>query len=550
MFKKIRSLLVINLLILTLAACATTDNQVTEPPATVEAEATVDTATAASPTATTEAATTDQVSTVGTYALVDTGQGICYNADGESIDCPAEGEAFYGQDAQFSGNTPSYTDNDDGTVTDNNTGLTWQQTPDSSHFSWQQAVDTCETLDLAGYDDWRIPSLKELFSISNFSQGWPYLDTTYFDLADSGDVNKDEQYWASNTYAGVTAEGGSDAAFGVNHATGHIKAYPALISGPMGKRVRCVRGDDYLVNNFVDNGDGTITDNATGLMWMQDDSGTGMDWESALSWAQQKNTENYLGYSDWRLPDVKVLQSIVDYSRAPDATDPANEGPALDPLFNVSTITNEAGDSDYPYFWTSTSAHFQAGGDFYYAWYVAAGRAVNNEGLDFHGAGAVRFDTKVEGGPAGEDTERIYNYVRLVRGGDVTATPDGDPTASSTVTTVDDETSAQQPIQEAPNGQPGGTAAQPPAPSGQPGAAGNQPPAAGNQPGAGGQQSPDLANAAAQLGVTEEALQAALGDPSQGPPDFAAAAETLGITESDLIAALGISVGGQPPAGG
>ena len=287
MFKRISFLLMISLLALVLGACAATGNQTPVSPATVEAEPTVDTATAPSPTetSTTETPTTDEI-VAGSYVLVDTGQGICYNADGERIDCPAEGEAFYGQDAQFSGNQPSYTDNGDGTITDNVTGLMWQQTPSLDHYSWQQAVDTCESLELAGYDDWRIPSLKELFSISDFSQGWPYLDTTYFDLADSGSVSKDEQYWSSNTYAGVTAEGGSEAVFGVNHATGHIKAYPGQVSGPMGKRVRCVRGDDYGINDFVDNGDGTITDNATGLMWMQADSGEGMDWESALAWAQ------------------------------------------------------------------------------------------------------------------------------------------------------------------------------------------------------------------------------------------------------------------------
>jgi hypothetical protein len=51
------------------------------------------------------------------------------------------------------------------------------------------------------------------------------------------------------------------------------------------------------------------------------------------------------------------------------------------------------------------------------------------------------------------------------------------------------------------------------------------------------------------LGVTEEALQAALGDPSQGPPDFAAAAEALGVAEADLLTALGVPANGQPPAG-
>ncbi|MDP8268099.1 MAG: hypothetical protein P9L97_05165, partial [Candidatus Tenebribacter davisii] len=100
---------------------------------------------------------------------------------------------------------------------------------------------------------------------------------------------------------------------------------------------------------------------------------------------------------------------------APGASDPALDRAAIDPLFTCTQIINEAGDDDYPYYWTSTSALFESGGAYYYAWYVAFGMAVNAEGQDFHGAGAVRFDTKVEDGPAGEGGERYYNYVRLVR---------------------------------------------------------------------------------------------------------------------------------------
>ena len=58
----------------------------------------------------------------------------------------------------------------------------------------------------------------------------------------------------------------------------------------------------------------------------------------------------------------------------------------------------------------------------------------------------------------------------------------------------------------------------------------------------GGQQMPNIAAAAEQLGITEEALIDALGDPAQGPPDFASAADTLGITEADLLDALGITI--------
>lgn len=519
MFKKMTTLFILLcILVVSLAACSSTEAQSVEPGSTQTVSA-LESVTAAEETAVYLPVVTKEASTAtATYTLNETGQGFCYNSDGENIDCPATGEAFYGQDAQFTGTAFNFTDNGDGTVTDNVTNLIWEQTPNSGHSSWPEAQDYCESLTLGSQDDWRMPSLKELFSISNFSTGWPYLDTTYFDLSTTESISKDEQYWASDYYVGQTAEGGYDAAFGVNHATGHIKAYPALITGPMGKNVRCVSGDAYLINDFVDNGDGTITDNATALMWTQADSGEGMDWEAALAYAQTQNEANYLGYSDWRLPNVKELQSIVDYDYAPDAQDAAYDGPAIDPMFSVSEITNEAGELDYPYYWTSTSARFESTGDFYYAWYIAVGRAVNDEGEDLHGAGAVRFDTKIEGGPAGEGGERYYNYVMLVRGGDVTETPDGDLNANDTAPELEMTGSGGPSGQGSPEGVSGPT---------------------------GGGIMPDFAAAAAQLGITEEALMATLGDPSQGAPDFTAAAATLGVTETDLMTALGSAPDGS-----
>ena len=360
--------------------------------------------------------TISPAATAAAYPLVDTGQVRYYDTSAE-ITAPAAEAAFYGQDAQYSGSQPSYTLSSDGkTVWDNTTGLMWQKSPSASHFTWQEAVDYCNALELGGYSDWRMPSIKELFSISDFSAGWPYLNSAYFDLA-ATPVSKDERSWSSNCYVGTTVEGGADAAFGVNHGTGHIKAYPAKVGGPMGKRVRAVRGRSYGLNAFKDNGDGTISDQATGLMWSRADSGSGMDWVHALAHAQTMNVTNHLGHSDWRLPNVKELQSLVDYTRSPTARDTSNRGPSIDPLFSCTAITNEAGEADYPYYWTSTSARFEAGGPFYYGWYVAFGRAVNPSGLDIHGAGAVRFDTKVKGGPAGEGGERYDNFVRLVRDG-------------------------------------------------------------------------------------------------------------------------------------
>ena len=351
------------------------------------------------------------------YPLSDTGQTACYNNLGTEIDCPEQGERFYGQDGQQVGTQPSLSTNGDGTVTDNITGLTWQQTPDDAGMSWQEAYDYCQALELAGYANWRLPSTKELFSISNFSQGWPYFDTTYFDMAGTT-VSKDEQFW-TEPYVGITAEGGSEAAFGVNHGTGHIKAYPGAVSGPMGKHARCVRGNAYGANYFTDNGDGTVTDSATGLMWQQADSGRGMNWEEALAYAE---TSTLAGYDDWRLPNIKELQSIVDYTRAPNASDAGNRGPAIDTnLFEISELS--AGTTsytpDYPYFWSSTSAYFGTNApEYFYAWYVAFGTAPNPAGEDYHGAGAVRFDAKIESNLSGSgDAERVDNHVRLVRSG-------------------------------------------------------------------------------------------------------------------------------------
>ncbi len=66
------------------------------------------------------------------YPIVDSGQTACYDAVGE-MPAPAPGADFYGQDAQYIGNQPSYTKSSDGlTVTDNVTGLMWQQSPDTN----------------------------------------------------------------------------------------------------------------------------------------------------------------------------------------------------------------------------------------------------------------------------------------------------------------------------------------------------------------------------------------------------------------------------------
>ena len=375
------------------------------------------------------------------YRIVDTGQIDCYDdVGGYTIAAPAPGAAFAGQDAQYTGNEPSYQDNGDGTVTDLNTGLMWQQAPDlTNKVSFSNAFVQADALTLGGYGDWRVPSIKELYSLIDFTgetgqseaSAIPYIDTTHFDFV-YGDTNTeryiDAQYWSSTEYVGLTM-GGDETVFGVNFADGRIKGYPKYkpgTGGAVGSTMfaRFVRGNtEYGINQFVDNGDGTVTDYATGLMWQQGDSVNTQNWEQALAYAERLELA---GCRDWRLPNAKELQSIVDYTRAPTVTGSA----AIDTnFFDVSEMES--------FYWTSTThldgAPATVGN---YAVYIAFGRALgwmNHVLRDVHGAGAQRSDPK-SGTPVTEDPGHgpqgdilpIYNYVRCVRSGASAPTGDSD----------------------------------------------------------------------------------------------------------------------------
>jgi hypothetical protein len=394
-----------------------------------------------------------------TFVVVGTGQAACYDDRGQIIE-PKAGDPFFGQDAQHLSRPHKYVVSSDGlTALDVNTGLTWMRSPDSagdrngriesrrdkrSWAEWNHYAKTLNAERFGGFDDWRLPSVKELYSLIDFTgqtgtratNAKPYIDTAVFPVAFGdptlGERYIDAQYISATEYVSTTMRGDATA-FGVNFIDGRIKGYPQLeprSREPMRYFTIFVRGNSaYGVNRFKDNGDGTITDEATELMWSKSDSVTPMNWREALAFAQARNAANHLGHSDWRVPDAKELQGIVDYSRSPATSD----SPALSARFDATPIVDSTGRRDFGWYWSSTT-HLDGPPDRVgdHAVYVCFGRALgwmemppgsgHRELLDVHGAGAQRSDPKVGDasafphgfGPQG-DVIRVQNMVRLVR---------------------------------------------------------------------------------------------------------------------------------------
>jgi hypothetical protein len=126
-------------------------------------------------------------------------------------------------------------------------------------------------------------------------------------------------------------------------------------------------GMTWPTPRFLENGDGTVTDNLTGLIWLKDagcaiffpGDSTGQNarnWSSAIT-AANSLTDGFCGLSDssspsdWRLPNVKELNSLIDYGRYNFAL------PSVHPFINVKSM-----------YWSSTTNANSAS----FAWLVSA----------------------------------------------------------------------------------------------------------------------------------------------------------------------------------
>lgn len=330
----------------------------------------------------------------------DTGQTKCYNNSAE-ITCPSVGQPFHGQDAQYQGYSPSFTDNGNGTVTDNITGLVWEQKNNmdgvvdyaNSHdadntYTWfdpnpetnggsgvaaegtasdndtQDFIGRLNSSNFGGSNDWRMPTIKELVTLVDYTRA---NDLSIFPNFTA--TKMDTFYWSSTTQIGSGGNGGAWVMFfgsGGGAEASNNKSY--------GHYVRAVRdGQQQPENQFIDNGDGTVTDSETCLQWQKravDNNNDGFPdqfkWQNALKAAEDLTLA---GKSDWRLPNIHELRTLVDFKRSE---------PAIDPIFPFPISNDPNSFSLYlSMFWSSTTyalsndtawgIAFRAGGSSAYA---------------------------------------------------------------------------------------------------------------------------------------------------------------------------------------
>ncbi|MBF0627839.1 MAG: DUF1566 domain-containing protein [Magnetococcales bacterium] len=261
--------------------------------------------------------------------------------------------------------SPRFIDNGDGTVKDNLTGLVWMKNANCwGSQMWTNALTkvdglNAQTESCSGYvtgthTDWRLPNSMELRSLIDYGRYNPALPAGH---PFSG-VQSSDYYWSSTTQAGST-----DLAWVVHLTNGTLSEYVKYVYPSYVWPVRCgewgqmisdlsscgiaddataparrsgqttsyVSGDDgqlqkgvtWPTPRFTDNGDGTVKDNLTELIWMKNaNCWRPQTWTNALTKVAGLNarTESCAGYTtgthtDWRLPQLNELESLVDAGR-------------------------------------------------------------------------------------------------------------------------------------------------------------------------------------------------------------------------------------------
>ena len=271
------------------------------------------------------------------FTVPPTGSDICQDLTTTLSACPAQGEAFYGQDAQYSGLNKVLhitTVGDEDIAEDVLTGIVWQVNVADTLRTWQESMDYCANLEYANASDWRLPTIHELMSIATHAGGNVVLMEEVYPEWSEYD------FWTFNRSTATTVD-----AWSINSDADIEEHDESELL-----RARCVRKNSaypktdtrYAVKtelNFPD--DEVVVDNITQLMWKNSDWDSpefNSNWEGSLSICENLN---YAGYDDWRLPNINELVSLLDYS--------AEEGNSSFPDIQISTFNSSTPGETVPF---------------------------------------------------------------------------------------------------------------------------------------------------------------------------------------------------------
>jgi len=257
------------------------------------------------------------------------------NNTGLDWEVKVPGSGFRGADEKFSWYNSNAATNGGNNGTANGGTCSGAGPNGAGQCDTEKYVANVNAAGLCGASDWRLPTAYELMSIVDYGKSGFRLDADYFP-ANGAEY---DTAWSSNVTV-VTKTNGE---------TTIIESFPKLVSGGhvvgfaqsyLESGVRLVRGgtvpttgtctagnpntstfEATPTSDFTDNGNGTVTHTKTGLMWKRcaegqtwdgstcTGNGTGMNWSDALTTAEGAT---FAGHSDWRLPNVKELYSIVE----------------------------------------------------------------------------------------------------------------------------------------------------------------------------------------------------------------------------------------------
>ena len=242
-----------------------------------------------------------------------TGQNKCYNNE-EEITCPTSTSAdFYGQDAQYTNKcTPQSFTSSSNVVVDNNTGLTWEKSPSTDTYTWENRATHCNELNSSNYggrSNWRVPNPLELLTILDNSRYDPAINSNFTGITTSDGT----KLWTNSEYKGNT-----NYAYIFGPSYGYYYGYAdSKCSKTKTYKILCVSGEEMkpaVSSDFTTSSDGkVVTDNRTGLMWQKEYDDTGKEWQQALKYCEDLT---YAGYSDWRLPNKNELESLLNYEKS------------------------------------------------------------------------------------------------------------------------------------------------------------------------------------------------------------------------------------------